>query len=221
MEEKRDYFVGLDLGQSKDYTAIAIVERITAMIGRMTPPRVHEFVKSDTPARFECSFLERVPLGTLYPAIVERVSILMCDLKDKGETRLVIDATGARAAADSFRDAGLHFIGAQIHGGDTVTHEGNYTRIPKRDLVNNLQVLLHQKRLEFTKDLPHSHTVAQEALNFQMKINDKANDSYGAWREGTHDDLLFAVMLAAWRANRPEAPPAPKSTVQHTWLPGR
>ncbi len=122
---------------------------------------------------------------------------------------LIIDATDARAAADSFRAAGLTFTGAVIHGGDTVTSEGGYTRIPKRDLVNNLQVLLHQKRFEFTRDLPHSTTVAQEALNFQMKINDKAHDSYGAWREGTHDDLLFAVMLAAWKgARRTSGPPS-------------
>ena len=36
-----------------------------------------------------------------------------------------------------------------------------------------------------------------------MKIIDNANDTYGAWREGTHDDLVLAVALAVWKANQP------------------
>ncbi|MEJ7861626.1 MAG: hypothetical protein WKF90_08310 [Pyrinomonadaceae bacterium] len=34
-----------------------------------------------------------------------------------------------------------------------------------------------------------------------MKINDSAHDTYGAWREGTHDDLVLAAALALWCAN--------------------
>jgi hypothetical protein len=33
-----------------------------------------------------------------------------------------------------------------------------------------------------------------------VKINDNAHDTYGAWREGTHDDLILAVMMAVWWA---------------------
>ena len=33
---------------------------------------------------------------------------------------------------------------------------------------------------------------------FRVKITEAANETFGAWREGQHDDLLLAVALAAW-----------------------
>ena len=39
-------------------------------------------------------------------------------------------------------------------------------------------------------------------LAFQVTITNAANDTYGAWREGTHDDLVLSVALAAWYAER-------------------
>lgn len=38
-----------------------------------------------------------------------------------------------------------------------------------------------------------------ELQNFKVKINpETAHDSYGAWREGQHDDLVLAVALGLW-----------------------
>jgi hypothetical protein len=31
---------------------------------------------------------------------------------------------------------------------------------------------------------------------------DLGNEQYGAWREGEHDDLMFAVALAYWGAKK-------------------
>jgi hypothetical protein len=42
--------------------------------------------------------------------------------------------------------------------------------------------------------------------NFQVKISQTGHDSYGAWREGTHDDLLLAVALACWAAEKKASP---------------
>jgi hypothetical protein len=39
----------------------------------------------------------------------------------------------------------------------------------------------------------------EEPLNFKVEIDPKtAHDSYTAWRENQHDDLVFAVALACW-----------------------
>jgi hypothetical protein len=36
-------------------------------------------------------------------------------------------------------------------------------------------------------------------LNFKVKIDPRsAHDSYSAWREEDHDDLVLSVALAAW-----------------------
>ncbi len=48
-------------------------------------------------------------------------------------------------------------------------------------------------------------TLTRELLAFQVKISaETAHDSYGAWREGAHDDLVLAVALALWAGERQE-----------------
>jgi hypothetical protein len=62
------YFVGLDLGQSRDHSALAVVERadlILDEIDHATYERLRE-------RQYRVRFLERVALGTPYPNVVER-----------------------------------------------------------------------------------------------------------------------------------------------------
>jgi hypothetical protein len=35
-------------------------------------------------------------------------------------------------------------------------------------------------------------------LNFEVRTTQSSNETFGAWREGTHDDLVLAVAMAAW-----------------------
>jgi hypothetical protein len=32
----------------------------------------------------------------------------------------------------------------------------------------------------------------------EVRVGAQGRESYGAWREGTHDDLVLAVALACW-----------------------
>ncbi len=34
--------------------------------------------------------------------------------------------------------------------------------------------------------------------NFKVKITTSANETFGAWREGQHDDMVLSVAMAAW-----------------------
>lgn len=124
----------------------------------------------------------------------------------RGEAALAVDATGVGAAVvDMLRRAGLTFDAVTITGGDSEAQSGWHEwRVPKRDLVGGLQVLL-QSGLKIARSLKHSETLKAELLNFRVKINVvTAHDSYEAWREGDHDDLVLAAALAAWRAGRKE-----------------
>jgi hypothetical protein len=88
-----------------------------------------------------------------------------------------------------------------ITGGDTVSRKGKDLRIPKRDLVTIVAVLLETRRLKVPKALPLARTLFDELHNFKVKVSPLGHDSYGAggeWREGQHDDLVLAVALAAW-----------------------
>jgi hypothetical protein len=124
----------------------------------------------------------------------------------KDKTTLAIDATGVGApVVDLFRrekiNAELKPI--QIVGGANVSSEFGMTRVPKRDLVSVVQVGLQNRTLKIAAQLELAEVLSRELQNFQVKITDSANDTYGAWREGTHDDLVLAVALALWTASRP------------------
>ena len=63
------YFVGVDLGQSADFTAVAVVER-AELKGEWDPVT---FAWRKT-AALRLRHLERTPLGTPYPDVVDRVA---------------------------------------------------------------------------------------------------------------------------------------------------
>jgi len=44
--------------------------------------------------------------------------------------------------------------------------------------------------------------LVQELLNFKAKPPSASGDTYEAWREGPHDDLVLAVAIAAWVGER-------------------
>ena len=182
------YLVGLDLGQAQDYTALVIAEQ------QDTPPTVSYHIRH----------LERFTLGTPYPAIVSHVQSLLQRPPLQRHTSLVVDATGCgRPVVDLLTQAQLDPVAVSIHGGDQVTHEGRHWRVPKRDLVSALQVLLQTERLKVAEALQLSQVLVQELLNFRVTIDPHtAHDSYSAWREGQHDDLVLACALACWWGER-------------------
>jgi hypothetical protein len=76
-------------------------------------------------------------------------------------------------------------------GGDKANQDGRSINIPQRDLVSTIQVFLQRKRLKISNLLPEAQILLEKMTNFQVKIPQTGHDSYGAWREGIHDDLLL------------------------------
>ncbi len=75
--------------------------------------------------------------------------------------------------------------------------------MPKRDLISATLVLLQNGQLKIADALPLKDTLVKELLNFRVKINiSTAHDTYEAWREGDHDDLVLSVALACWAGER-------------------
>ena len=98
--------------------------------------------------------------------------------------------------------AGLPVVPIWITGGDTVSRAGRIIRVPKRDLVSVLQVLFQTGRIKIAPSLPLGSVLVQELMNFRAKITAAGNDTYEAWRERDHDDLVLALAIAAWYAER-------------------
>ncbi|MBT9156275.1 MAG: hypothetical protein DDT37_01260 [Firmicutes bacterium] len=193
------FCIGLDLGQAQDYTAIAVVER----------------VQEGGVWHCHLRHIERFPLGTSYPAIVERVTAMTKAEPFARNVVLVVDKTGVGApVVDMFEGVGVRLEAVTITGGDTVTREADGYRVPKRDLVSVLQVLLQSERLKIAAGLSLTKMLQAELLNFKVKINiQTAHDSYGAWREGEHDDIVIAAALACWWVEH-QARPVPEAVAR-------
>ena len=73
-------------------------------------------------------------------------------------------------------------------------------KVPKKCLVSTMQVLLQGRRLTVAKSLAFAPILVEELRNFQVKITESANETFGSWREGNHDDLVLAIACAAWTA---------------------
>ena len=212
---KPSYLLGVDLAQSSDYTALCVLERTEVKTGRISVnPKYPIFVPgmklefSETPVyehHYAARHLERLPIGTPYPAQVARIKALSDRLRSETGTipQLVADATGVgRPVLDMQRSSGLSPAAVTITGGDTVSQDGRDFRVPKRDLVSIVQVLLQSERLKIARALPEASTLTSELLAFKVSISLKGHDSYGndvgPWRENPHDDMVLAVALACW-----------------------
>ncbi len=207
------FIIGLDLGQSNDYTALAVVERV--MPPPPSPVRAEigygyheEWPAPDTrEASYHVRHLERPPLSTKYPMVVARVREMLATPALAADTPLVIDKTGVgTAVADMFTAAGVRPFAVTITGGDEVIRDGRYhVKVPKRELVGNLVMLFQSERLKIAAGLAEGPVLINELVNFKVKVNlATGHDSYEAWRESVHDDLVLAVALACWHGeNRP------------------
>jgi hypothetical protein len=76
--------------------------------------------------------------------------------------------------------------------------------VPKKDLVATMQALLQTRRIQVAESLAEADTLVKELQTFQAKPTPASSgaDPIAAWREGKHDDLVFAVAIAAWQAER-------------------
>ena len=70
--------------------------------------------------------------------------------------------------------------------------------MPKQELLGTIQVLLQTRRLQIAKALPDSELLVRELEAFRMKPPADSDDPTADWRDGPHDDLIFAVALAGW-----------------------
>jgi hypothetical protein len=149
-----------------------------------------------------------------------------------------VDATGVgRPVCDLFRDARMpcRLVPITITGGLSLTGDGRGgAHVPKKDLVGCAQVLLQARRLRVARELELADVLVQELENFRVRITAAAHEVFGDWREGQHDDLVFALAMAAWVgenwpeeytgpvvyndwASRPGDPPGRADQVNSLW----
>src|SRR5580698_2669959 len=125
------FYLGLDLGQRHDPTAIAVVERMDLQRPYHGP--VFHSVR--------VRYLERVPLGTPYPGVVARVREIVERIA--GQYAVVVDGTGVgEPVVDALRRAGLgcEITAVTITGGERQSRAGTVCSVPKQDLIAGVQM---------------------------------------------------------------------------------
>jgi hypothetical protein len=195
-----DYLIGLDLGQARDYSALAVVERVeNALTDRAGRPL----------SRYAVRHLLRWPLHTSYTAVAADLAGLVRTPPLRRPV-VVVDQTGVgRAVVDLLAGSELaaSLERVVITGGPRTSRgTGGAWRVPKKELVFRLQGLLRSRRLQVAA-LPEREALVREMLDFRVKITAAAHETFGARRERDHDDLVLAVALAAWWGERNGGPP--------------
>jgi len=191
--------IGIDIGQKRDPTALAVVEGEY----RSGPAASLE-------SHFAVRFLERLPLGTPYPEVAHRLAEICQRVTRRSHhrPRVFVDATGVgQPIVDLLRDSTRHTAriwAVTFTHGDRRTTDRKERKVTlgKALLVCRLQSLLEGRRLHLPST-PEALALVGELLDYEIRIDDNARERYGAFRVGTHDDLVTALGLAVQ-----EDPPA-------------
>ena len=188
------FYVGVDLGQTRDHTAIAVVERPLDMIRALSKER---HVRS----------VRRVPLGTPYPQVVDLIRRTVQHPKLWRQCRLAVDATGIGApVVDMMRGAaangqwGCDVSAVVITAGERASKQGNRWSVPKRDLLAGVQMLLERGEMRIAKEMKNLGTLMTELQDMERWESGSGKVRMGAEGAGQHDDLVIALALACWRA---------------------
>jgi hypothetical protein len=234
-EIRRAFFLGLDLGQTHDPSAMSVIEQeeVFQVLGSpVAPGGVPSYVKF-VERTYIIRRLDRFPLRTSYTDIVKEVATAFISpalrvpvhlREEKGgqeiqtkysrnipEPSLVIDSTGLGAPVrDMMVAAKLNPIPILITRGESAHPVvGAGVGVPKRDLAQNLIVLFETGRLKITSNLKLLTVFLKELSNFRGTITASGRDVYEA--ASGHDDLVLATALPLWYAEmKAKEPPPPQ-----------
>lgn len=226
--------IGVDLGQKRDPSAIVVAEQTDPHPRRQRAPGPYSAEVIETPSSsprvFIVRHLERLPLGTAYPAVATRVAQVARGVWQRVQipqqaadgsiiTRdrwwrppapyVLVDATGVgrpvveliEAELTQLEELAYRLEAATFTHGDRLTRVDGEQRVGKAYLVSRLQALLQTERLKLPRTA-EAEQLARELLEYEIHVDQNANDTYGAFKVGTHDDLVTALGLAVLEERR-------------------
>ena len=201
IEHVQAYFIGCDIGRAQDNSALAVLARRIEMVD----PRV--FDPSSALPMYYCTYLRRYDLQTPYFMVQEDAARIWA-LPDLRATSnyMIWDATGVGMPLVEAmrRQHRIPVKGVTITGGDNSSNpKPNDYNVAKSHLVTSLMDLVQRKRLKVLQGVMHGEEFLRQLDVFGYKVNkDTGNMSYEATIEKVHDDLVIAMALAVWFAER-------------------
>ncbi len=200
MSKHAHFLIAVTVGVGIQPTAIAVVEQEVL--------KSHGWLLETSALRLK--HLERMPLDASYPDIAARVSTLLetPEIKDGercGGAQVVIDVTGSgRAILELFERVEIEPVVVTITSAGVREDQVAFNdwRVPKVELIGALRVVYETRRLKMAKDIDLVQTLVSELREFKMRPPRIDPSAPETWRDGQFDDLVFAVALVAWRADR-------------------
>jgi hypothetical protein len=117
---------------------------------------------------------------------------------------LRVDATGVGSPIVDLIESALHGRGAAytrvqpcfFTHGDKLTRSGKTFSVGKGFLVGRLKALQQAGLLKIAPGILDAEAVVDEFLDYEIRVDERANERYGAFRTGAHDDRVTALGLA-------------------------
>ncbi len=182
--------IGCDIGQKHDPTAIVVVELCRRPTGRtftiLGADRIRRVVPA-TEAASEVRHMERLILGTGYPAVAERVAAVVAGVNARYptghvQTTLIVDATGVGQPVvdilrQALRGARVRLSAATFTHGDRLDGKPGDAeiRVGKAFLVSRLQALMQTDRIALPAQHPEAAAMARELADYEIKVDDNAH----------------------------------------------
>jgi len=206
--------VGVDVGQLRDHSAVAIVESQKRYTGEVhTRVRLNssgfpiEVEEKESATYYEVRDAIRLPLNTPYKKVGKVIADAVGGLLKMDPDRFVtvtVDVTGlggpvqelaiGPALEPLMRHVALH--SATFTHGDKLGADAGYLSVGKYYLVTRLKALFQNEQLALPKGHRELELMMEELMDFDREIDEDANERYGAFRVGSHDDLVTALGLA-------------------------
>ncbi len=238
MELFAHHCVGLDLGRQRDYSALAVLRRSLVRTPHRDPitynwliedhlslihlyrfplrtpyPQVLHEVRSLlsssdlAPTPWMAGMPTAKPFGArlLFPAHVRSITAT--------RSTLVLDATGAGLPLyDFMRDARTplpaYILPVSITSGAAIT-ESETCNVPRNILLTTLETLLRSGALQMSGSLPLVPELCRELAHLRLISSPTGRQSLQPARSSQHDDLVFALALAAFANSRLRLPSLP------------
>jgi hypothetical protein len=209
--------VGVELGARMENTALSVTERAYVPTGELFTASYPDHrrgagrlqAREKVAVEYRVRHLERRPPPVRYKGVAERVAELV---KAVGKCVIAMDLTRTgrpvhalimKAVRGALKDSGVRVSQCPI----TVTGEFGAVShspdvgwlVPRRDLVSAALILFEQEQLKIAEGLDLAGTLTHEFTEFKPKA---PKDELEGWRLAKNDDLVLAVAMSVWTAER-------------------
>ena len=188
------FWLGLDLGQRQDHTAMVLLTRVAEAEGG------YDHVRWAQPVvrRMRVLHLARLPLGTRYLQVARKVREVVQRQQVQGRCSVVADATGVGLPVVEMlraEDPKMHVLPVVITGGGEARCGSGVWHVPRRDLLGKMVAAFERGRVRIGRSVPLAGKLVEEIGNVRGD---------GRCEGSSHDDLAFALALAVWKAEMGE-----------------